>query len=120
MKGSTIFAISSGSIVLILALMIGLPIYNVWQQGLKGQAELRRAEQNRQIQIEQARAEHQAAEYRAKAIAVVGQAAKEFPEYRYQEFLGAFGEAFREGQIEQIIYVPTEGMIPITEAGKRP
>lgn len=93
--------------------------YTVEQERLVGKAELVRAEQNRQIQIEQARAEREAAELRAEAIAIVGQAAKDFPEYRYQEFLGAFGEAFRNGDIDQIIYVPTEGMIPITEAGKR-
>ncbi|WP_312307640.1 hypothetical protein [Acinetobacter variabilis] len=47
-----------------------------------------------------------------------GQAAKDYPEYRKQEFIGAFGEALREGRIQQIIYVPTEANIPIVEAGK--
>ena len=42
--------------------------------------------------------------------------AKDFPEYRTQEFIGAFADALREGKITQIMYVPTEANIPITEA----
>jgi hypothetical protein len=103
-------------VALVLAMMFGLPVYSVWQQGLSGEADLRKAEQTRKIMIEQAKAEKESATFRADAIAIVGQAAKDFPEYRFQEFLGAFGEAFREGNISQIIYVPTEGMVPITEA----
>ena len=34
---------------LILGCMFGLPIYKVWQEGKRGEAELRRAEQNKQI-----------------------------------------------------------------------
>ena len=98
--------------------MAGCPPYLVWEQGLTGQAELRRAEQNRQILVEQARAEMESAGLRATAIATVGQAAKDFPEYRYQEFLGAFGEALTKGNIEKIVFIPTEANIPITEAGR--
>ena len=108
-------------IVFILALMIGLPQYSVWQQGLSGKANLAKAEQTRKIMIEQAKAELEssAIRIRAEAIGIVGQAAKDFPEYRLQEFLGAFAEALQNGNIEKIIYVPTEANIPIMEAGKR-
>lgn len=118
-KYTQLIIATAGSVAIIVTVMWAWPVYNVWQQGLKGEAELARAEQQRQILVEQAKAERDAATLRAEAIEIVGQAAKDFPEYRYQEFLGAFGEAFREGNIDQIIYVPTEGMIPITEAGKR-
>ncbi len=101
------------------ALMIGLPIYNVWTQGLGGQASLARAEQEKLILIEQAKAEVEAAKYRSEAIKTVGQAAKDFPEYRLQEFIGAFAEAMTNADIQKIIYVPTEANIPITEAGRR-
>lgn len=94
----------------------GLPTWNVWRQGLSGEAALRRATQERQILVQQAQAERDAAELRAEAIGIVGQAAKDFPEYRYQEFLGAFAEALNSGAIDQIIYVPTEANMPITEA----
>lgn len=94
------------------------PTYGVWQAGLSGKAALMRAEQEKQIQIEQAKAELESAKLRAEAIAIVGEASKKFPEYRTQEFIGAFGEAIRSGEIEQIIYVPTEANIPIVEAGR--
>lgn len=107
-------------IVLIAAWMFVYPNYRVWSQEMRGKAALAEATQSKMIQIEQARAELESAELRAKAIKVIGQTAKDFPEYREQEFIGAFGEALREGAINQVIYVPTEGNIPILEAGKRP
>lgn len=107
-------------IVLIAGWMFVYPNYRVWSQEMRGKAALAEATQSKMIQIEQARAELESAELRAKAIKVIGQTAKDFPEYREQEFIGAFGEALREGVINQVIYVPTEGNIPILEAGKRP
>ena len=114
-----IIGIIAGTILLILSLMFGLPVYSVWQQGLRGEAELARAEQSRRIAVAQALAEREAATARAQAIAIMGEAAHKYPEYRYQEFIGAFAEALREGRINQIIYVPTEAQIPILEAGRR-
>lgn len=103
----------------IITLMIGLPLYGVWQQGLSGEATLAKAQQTRKILIEQARAERDSAEIRAEAIKIMGLAAQEYPEYRLQEFIGAFAEALNNGNIQKIIYVPTEANIPILEAGKR-
>lgn len=100
-------------------LMWVIPVYGVWQQGLSGQASLEKAKQERKILIEQARAEVQAAALRAKAIEIIGASAKKYPEYRLQEFIGAFGKALEDGKINQIIYVPTEANIPVLEAGKR-
>lgn len=95
------------------------PTYGVWQQNLSGKAQLAKASQQRQIQIEQAKAERESAELRAEAIKIIGEAAKNYPEYRTQEFIGAFAEALREGKMQQIIYVPTEANVPLLEAGKR-
>ena len=106
-------------VLLIIGGAFGFPIYRVWQQGLRGEASLARAEQERQILVEQARAERDAAELRAEAIAIVGEAATAFPAYRAQEFIGAFAEALQAGTIDQIIYVPTEAAIPLVEAGGR-
>ena len=92
--------------------------YTVKQERLIGEAEFVRAEQNRRILVEQARAEKDAAKLRAEAIQIVGQAAKDFPEYRYQEFLGAFGEALQNDNFSKIVFIPTEANIPITEAGR--
>lgn len=95
------------------------PTYGVWRQGLVGEAELERAKQTKQVMIEQAKAEKESAELKAEAIRIVGKAAKEFPEYRNQEFIAAFGEAMANGSISKIIYVPTEANIPIIEAGRQ-
>ena len=111
-----------GTIILagLIALgMVGCPKYNVWEQGLAGKAKLERASQERKILVEQAKAELEAAGIRAEAIEVLGQKAKDYPEYRLQEFLGAFAEALQSDKIDKIIYVPTEANIPIMEAGKR-
>ena len=102
-----------------LFLFFGVPIWNVWRAGLSGEAALMKAEQTKQIMIETAKAEKQAAKHRAEAIEIMGEAAKNYPEYRNQEFIQSFGEALRDGTIQQIIYVPTEANIPIMEAGKR-
>ena len=104
----------------IAILMFGLPHYKVWKQGMNGQAALAEAEQSKMIQVQTAKAELESAKYRAEAIETIGKAAKNYPEYRTQEFIGAFGDALRDGKINQIVYVPTEANIPVLEAGKRP
>lgn len=111
--------IVAGVVLLVLAVpgcLAGYPVYNVWAAGMAGKASLMQAEQERKIQIEQAKAELEAAKLRSEAIQIVGKASKEFPEYRTQEFIGAFAEAVKSDKIEQIIYVPTEANIPIVEA----
>lgn len=105
--------------VIFTILAIIVPYYRVWALEMEGKAVLMKNTQTRQIMIEQAKAEKEAALERAEAIAIIGKAAKEYPEYREQEFIGAFAEALSEGKINQIIYVPTESNIPILEAGKR-
>lgn len=105
-------------LVLVVGGMAGCPQYDVYQQRLAGEATLARAHAARQVLVTQAQAEKDAATLRSDAIKIVGQAAKDFPEYRQQEFIGAFSEAMHNGRISQIIYVPTEGNIPILEAGR--
>lgn len=94
------------------------PQYNVYSQRLEGEANLAKADSQKRVLVTQAQAEKDAAVLRADAIKIVGQAAKDFPEYRQQEFIGSFADALHEGKINQIIYVPTEANIPIIEAGR--
>jgi regulator of protease activity HflC (stomatin/prohibitin superfamily) len=108
--------LSLGTIAVIALLMFLVPLWRVWQQGLEGQAVLARAEQSRKVLVAQANAEKDSAVLRAEAIKIIGQASKEFPEYRQQEFIGSFANALESGKIAQIIYVPTEANIPIVEA----
>lgn len=103
-------------IALTFGVMIGYRHYNVWSMEMQGKAKLAEAAQSKQILIEQAKAELEASKERAKAIEVIGEAAKKYPEYRMQEFIGAFGQALDNGNINTIIYVPTEANIPVLEA----
>ena len=124
--------ITLGTIVgvaVVAAFLLWKPLFGPWIQERKGYADLREAQMNRQIRVEEAEAERQAlilfaqgekdaAQLRADAIAIMGEMAQKYPEYRQQEFIGAFAEAVKSGQIDQMIYVPTEAGIPITEAGR--
>jgi regulator of protease activity HflC (stomatin/prohibitin superfamily) len=109
------------AIVLLLLISIfggcaAYPQYNVYSERLAGEAALAKANSTKQVLVTQAQAEKDAAVLRSEAIKIVGQAAKDFPEYRQQEFIGAFADAMQNGKIDKIIYVPTEANIPIIEA----
>lgn len=130
-EGELILIVLAGVAILAVGcgLLFGLPAYNVWASGMSGEAKLRHSEQEKRIMIETAKAraesailaaeaEVETAKLRSKAIGLVGQAAKDFPEYRTQEFIGAFGDAVQSGAINQIIYVPTEANIPIVDKAR--
>lgn len=108
-----------------VALMWGCPKYEVWQQGLKGQAELARAEQNRQVAIAQAKAHSEASAFEASADtlrahgisrsnAIIASGLTGESGARYIEYL--YVQGIKEK--EHVIYVPTEAGMPILEAGK--
>lgn len=107
------------ALVIAAAWLMLYPQYRVYLQNLDGRVALSQAESARQVLLLQAQAEKDAALLKAQAIEIVGEAAKNFPDYRQQEFIGAFAEAMHNGKISQIIYVPTESSIPVLEAGKR-
>ena len=112
-------------IVFLTSVMGGCPYYNVWQQGLSGQAELARAEQNRRIAVQEAQAKMDSAKLyagaeieRAKGVAeankIIGDSLKGNDAYlRYLWIQG-----LQTNQM-QVVYVPTEANLPILEAGKR-
>jgi len=54
-------------LLVIVVLMFGLPRYNVWQQEMAGKAEMAKAEQNRKILIEEAKARLEAEKLNAQA-----------------------------------------------------
>ncbi len=116
-----------GGLLLVLAIagFLIFPHYSVWQQGLAGQAELKRAEQNRKIAVNEAEAKRDSARMlaeaeieRAKGVAeanrIIGESLKENEAYlRYLWIQG-----LQDGSSE-VIYVPTEASLPILEAGRR-
>jgi regulator of protease activity HflC (stomatin/prohibitin superfamily) len=94
----------------------------VWQQGLAGEAELKRASQNRQIAVQEAEAKHEAAKAlaqaeieRAKGVAeanrIIGESLHGNEDYlRYLWVQGL------EHAETSVIYVPTEANLPLLEA----
>lgn len=108
--------------ILIFGGMWGCPRYNVWRSGLLGQAELRRAEQNRQIAVQEAMAKMESAKmlstaeiYRAVGVdsanRIISGGLKGNVEYLHYLWIDAIKE--HNGST---IYVPTEAGIPIMEA----
>ncbi len=112
------------AVVVLFSLMFGMPMYNVWQQEMTGKAELRRAEQNRQIRIQEAKAKKEAAIYeaeaeveRAKGVArankIIGESLNENENYLRYLWI----QSLTDGNSETI-YVPTEANLPILEADR--
>ena len=120
LKVSTIGLIILG---LIIAFgMWGCPHYNVWNNTLRGQAELAKAENSKQIAVQEARAFSESAAYRKEAeitrAAGVAEANKIIAEglggpEGYLRYL--FIEALQNTSCE-VIYIPTEAGLPILES----
>lgn len=93
--------------------MFGYPQYLVWQQEKEGEAALAKASQDRQIKVQEAEAEKEAALSQAEANKTLGESVRQYPEAMEQKWV----EAIRETQ-NQVIYLPTECSVPVTEAGR--
>ncbi len=120
-------AIISVIIVAICALgMWGCPRYNVYEQALKGEAELARATQNRQIKTQEALAMKESAKMlgeaeveRARGVAeankIIGESLHNNEAYLRYLWINGLKD---NGHAPQVIYVPTEAGLPILEAGR--
>lgn len=125
-----------GVVIFIGILMIGLPMYRVWSQELKGKANLREAEWSKQIAIEEAKANNESATLQAEAKIKQETANAESEVIRAKgvaeaNAIIAQGLGGADGYLKylyintlkdletQLIYVPTEAGLPILEAGKR-
>lgn len=114
--------------LLLLGIGLGLwgcPKYSVWEQGLTGEAELKRASWNRQIAVQEAEAKKEAATKlaeaeveRAKGVAqanlIIGQSLKNNEDYLRYLWVSELKE-----NNHSVIYIPTEANLPILEAGMR-
>lgn len=127
------FAIGISTIVLFVlagatALMMwGCPRYEVYQQSLKGEAELARAMQNRQIKTQEAQAAKDSAKLlgeaeveRAVGVAeanrIIGESLHNNEAYLRYLWINGLHE---KGSAPTVIYVPTEAGLPILEAGRK-
>lgn len=107
--------------------MAGCPVYNVWSSGLSGQAELRRAEQNRQIKIQEAHATFESSKLLADAEVERAKGVSKANEIIAGGLGGPEGylrylyiHAISENHNNQFIYLPTEAGLPILEARPKP
>lgn len=131
MKNGTFIQIlvSVGVVVaIIVGLMFGIPKYNVWQQEMEGKAEMARAEQNRMILVEEAKAKLEAEKLNAQAEIERAKGMAEAMEiengkltstYNQYLFIHTLEKISDKGSLPQIIYMPTEGMVPVMDMTKK-
>lgn len=112
--------------IVVGAVVIGYPIYNVWASEQAGKASLAEAESSRQIAVVEAKAKMDSAksladaeviraEGVAKANQIIGASLKNNGEYLDYLWLT---EKISTDADKEIVYVPTEAQLPILEAGR--
>ena len=108
-------------ILVIITLMIVIPKYRVWTSELEGRAEFVCAEQNRQIKIEEAKANLEAEKLNAQAEierAKGAASAIEIENGKLTETYIRYLWVRQQNDLNNktIIYIPTEGGLPILES----
>lgn len=111
-----------GSLIIIIAAsMLLIPTYNVWKSTKLGQAEFMRAEQNRRIKVEEAKANLEAEKLNAQAEVERAKGAAEAIKIEngsitptYIQYLWVRQQNANVNN--KIIYIPTEAGLPILEA----
>lgn len=112
-----------GAAILLGIVLVAIPIYNVWQQEMSGKAEFAKAEQNRRIKIEEAKANLEAEKLNAQAEIERAKGAAEAIRIEngsitptYIQYLWVRQQNAQTNN--KIIYIPTEAGLPILEAGR--
>lgn len=107
----------------IISIMAFYPRYRVWSQEMEGRAEFAKAEQNRRIKIEEARANLEAEKLNAQAEIERAKGAAEAIRIengslseKYIQYLWVRQQ--NELNDKTVIYIPTEANLPILEAGR--
>lgn len=120
--------LAGSMIVLVVFVFVGFimwvfPKYDVWASEMSGKAEFAKAEQNRKIKIEEAKANLEAEKLNAEAEVERAKGAAEaikiengsitptYIQYLWVRQQNLAGE-------NKVIYIPTEAGLPILEAGR--
>lgn len=110
-----------GIVVVIVAIAFIRPWYNVWSQEMEGKAEFAKAEQNRKIKIEEAKANLEAEKLNAQAEVERAKGAAEAIRIEngsitptYIQYLWVRQQS--DLSDKTVIYVPTETNLPILES----
>lgn len=123
-----VFYILISIVVIVVILMFGLPLYNVWQQEMAGKAEMAKAEQNRKILIEEAKARLEAEKLNAQAEVERARGMAEAMRlengtlnttYNQYLFIRTLEKLADKGDLPQIIYMPSEGLVPVMDVSKK-
>lgn len=121
MSGRSIVLVLFAGIAILLTCMIGLPYYKVWQQEMDGKAEFSKAEQNRRIKVEEAKANLEAEKLnaqaeieRAKGAAAAIKIENGSITENYIRYLWVRQQSDLNNKT--VIYVPTEAGLPILES----
>lgn len=121
--GIIAIAVIAAFLIIIAVSMYVFPQYGVWQKELSGKAQLKEAEWNRQIAIQEAQATKESAKMladaeiiRAEGIAEANRIISNSITTEYIKY--KFVEGLNDGNTE-VIYVPTEANLPILEATRR-
>ena len=111
-------------IVVVLGLMIGLPKYHVWSAEQSGKAEFARAEQNRKIKIEEAKANLEAEKLNAQAEIERAKGAAEAIRIENGSITPAYIQYLwvrQQNSLNEktVVYIPTEANLPLLEAARK-
>ena len=119
MVGTIVFLLIGG----VGSCMYVMPKYSVWEQDMTGRAEYARAEQNRKIKIEEAKANLEAEKLNAQAEIERAKGAAEAIKIEngsltptYIQYLWVRQQNANSNN--RIIYIPTEAGLLILEAGR--
>jgi hypothetical protein len=108
-------------VILIVAMAFIKPWYNVWSQEMEGKAEFAKAEQNRKIKIEEAKANLEAEKLNAQAEVERAKGAAEAIRIENGSITPAYIQYLWVRQQSDlsnktVIYIPTETNLPILES----
>lgn len=110
-------------IVVIASLFYIMPTYSVWEQEMSGKAEFAKAEQNRRIKIEEAKANLEAEKLNAQAEIERAKGAAEAIKIENGNLTENYIRYLwvrQQGDLNNktVIYIPTEASLPILEANR--
>ena len=124
MKIDMLTILGAIAVVLLLGgLLWGIPNYKVYSRELNGKAQLKEAEWNRQIAIQEAEALKESAKLKAEAEVIraggIAEANNIISQSLTKEYIQyKFVEGLNDGNTE-VIYVATEAGLPILEATRK-
>lgn len=112
------------TLLVIVIFAVGCPQYKVYKRTQDGRAALEEAKHNRQIAIEEAQANLESEKLNALAEVERAKGAAEAIKIEDGQLTDRYIRYLFVRQTDlsnaQTIYIPTEGGLPILEAGKRP